>query len=135
VHFCLSFYYSFILVVTLHYHFIHALAEYQPQVYSTLLFHPCYSNLLLRMSCLQSPTTMVKMSCLQSPATMLLALGYRKPPLFISVLRLLRGNSYLWHVCVIIYEWPMTNHIRCICHVVKATTPRWMFEGGMREAT
>jgi hypothetical protein len=32
------FYYSFILVITLHYHFIPALAEYQPQVYSTLLF-------------------------------------------------------------------------------------------------
>jgi hypothetical protein len=30
VHFCLSFYYSFILVITLHYHFIAALAEYQP---------------------------------------------------------------------------------------------------------
>jgi hypothetical protein len=29
----------------------------------------------------------------------------------------------------------MTNHIRRICHVVKATTPRWIFEGGMREAT
>jgi hypothetical protein len=30
VHFCLFFYYGFILVVTLHYHFIPALAEYQP---------------------------------------------------------------------------------------------------------
>jgi hypothetical protein len=30
VHFYLSFYYSFILVITLHYHFILALAEYQP---------------------------------------------------------------------------------------------------------
>jgi hypothetical protein len=38
VHFCLSFYYSFVLVITLHYHFIPALAEYQPLVYSTLLF-------------------------------------------------------------------------------------------------
>jgi hypothetical protein len=27
--FCLPFYYSFILVITLHYHFISALAEYQ----------------------------------------------------------------------------------------------------------
>jgi hypothetical protein len=48
---CISaypFYYSFILVVTLHYHFIPALAEYQPYVYSTLLFSPYYSNLLLR---------------------------------------------------------------------------------------
>jgi hypothetical protein len=30
VHFCLPFHYSFILVITLHYHFISALAEYQP---------------------------------------------------------------------------------------------------------
>jgi hypothetical protein len=30
VHFCLPFYYSFILVITMHYHFIPALAEYQP---------------------------------------------------------------------------------------------------------
>jgi hypothetical protein len=30
VHFCLFFYYNFILVITLHYHFIAAPAEYQP---------------------------------------------------------------------------------------------------------
>jgi hypothetical protein len=65
--------------------------------------------------------------------TVLLALGYSEPLLFVSVLRLLRGNSYLWHVRVIIYERPMTNHIRRIRHVVEATTPRWTFEGGMRE--
>jgi hypothetical protein len=35
-----SFYYSFILGITLHYHFIPTLAEYQPLVYSTLLFYP-----------------------------------------------------------------------------------------------
>jgi hypothetical protein len=65
---------------------------------------------------------------------MLLALGYSEPPLFVSVPRLLRRNSYLWHVRVIIYERPTTNCIRRICHVVEATTPRWTFEGGMREA-
>jgi hypothetical protein len=65
---------------------------------------------------------------------MLLGLGYSEPPLFISVLRLLCGNSYLWCVCVIIYERPTTDHIRRIHHVVEATTPRWTFEGGMREA-
>jgi hypothetical protein len=36
--FCLPFYYNFILVITLHYHFIPILAEYQPYMYSTLLF-------------------------------------------------------------------------------------------------
>jgi hypothetical protein len=66
--------------------------------------------------------------------TMLLALGYSEPLLFIGVLKLLRGNSYLWCVRVIIYERPTTDHIRCICHVVEATTPRWTFKGGMREA-
>jgi hypothetical protein len=65
---------------------------------------------------------------------MLLALGYIKPPLFIGVPRLLCGNSYLWRVCVIIYERPTTDHIHRICHVIEATTPRWTFEGGMREA-
>jgi hypothetical protein len=64
----------------------------------------------------------------------LLALGYSEPPLFIGVLRLLRGNSYLWHGRAIIYERPMTDHIRRIRHLVEATTPRWTFEGGMREA-
>jgi hypothetical protein len=29
----------------------------------------------------------------------------------------------------------MTDHIHRIRHVVEATTPRWTFEGGMREAT
>ena len=66
--------------------------------------------------------------------TVLLALGYSEPPLFIGVLRLLCGNSYLWRVRVIIYERPMTDHILRIRHVVEATTPRWTFEGGMREA-
>jgi hypothetical protein len=64
----------------------------------------------------------------------LLALGYSEPPLFVSVPRLLRANSYFWHVHVIIYERPMTDHIHLIRHMVEATTPRWTFEGGMREA-
>jgi hypothetical protein len=65
--------------------------------------------------------------------TVLLALGYSEPPLFIGVPRLLHVNSYLWCVRVMIYERPTTDHIRRIHHVVEATTPRWMFEGGMRE--
>jgi hypothetical protein len=40
MHFCLSFYYSFILAITLYYHFIPTLVEYQLKVYSTLLFSP-----------------------------------------------------------------------------------------------
>jgi hypothetical protein len=66
--------------------------------------------------------------------TVLLALGYSEPPLFVSVPRLLRGNSYLWRVRVIIYERPTTDRIHHIRRVVEATTPRWTFEGGMREA-
>jgi hypothetical protein len=66
--------------------------------------------------------------------TVLLALGYSEPPLFVGVPRLLRGNSYLWRVWMIIYERPTTNHIQCIRHVVLATTPKWTFKGGMREA-
>jgi hypothetical protein len=66
--------------------------------------------------------------------TLLLALGYSEPPLFVSVPRLLHENSYLWLVWVIIYERPMTDCIHRIRHVVEATTPRWTFEGDMREA-
>jgi hypothetical protein len=66
--------------------------------------------------------------------TVLLALRYSEPPLFVNVPRLLRRNSYLWRVHVIIYERPTTDHIHRICHVVEATTPSWTFEGGMREA-
>jgi hypothetical protein len=72
---------------------------------------------------------------LRTLRTVLLVLGYSEPPLFIGVLRLLRGNSYLWRVRVIIYERPTTDHIHRIRHVIEATTPRWTFEGGMREAT
>jgi hypothetical protein len=71
---------------------------------------------------------------LRSLQTVLLALGYREPPLFIVVSRLLRRNSYLWRVRVIIYERPMIDHIRRIRDMVEATTPRWRFEGGLREA-
>jgi hypothetical protein len=66
--------------------------------------------------------------------TLLLALGYSEPPLFVGVQRLLRGNSYLWRVHVIIYERPTTDHICRIRHMVEASTLRWTFEGGMREA-
>jgi hypothetical protein len=66
--------------------------------------------------------------------TLLLVLRYSEPPLFIGTLRLLCGNTYLWYVSVIIYERPMTDHIRRIRQVVKSSTPRWMFKGVMREA-
>jgi hypothetical protein len=71
---------------------------------------------------------------LRTQRTVVLALGYSEPPLFIGVLRLLCGNSYLWCVRVIIYERATTDHIHRIRHVVEATTLRWTFEGGMREA-
>jgi hypothetical protein len=64
--------------------------------------------------------------------TVVLALGYSESPLFIGVLRMLHGNSYLWCVQVIIYERPTTDHIHRIRHLVETTTPRWTFEGGMR---
>jgi hypothetical protein len=64
----------------------------------------------------------------------LLALGSSKPPLFIETPRLLRGNSYLWCGCVVIYERPTTDRIHRICQVVKAPALRWTFEAGMKEA-
>jgi hypothetical protein len=67
--------------------------------------------------------------------TVLLALVYSEPPLFVGVPRLLHENSYLWRVWVIIYKRPMTDRICRIRRVVEATTPRWAFEGGMRQAT
>jgi hypothetical protein len=67
--------------------------------------------------------------------TMLLALGSSEPPLFIGILRLLRGNSYLWHVRVVIYERSTTDGIWRIHQVVEAPASRWTFEAGMREAT
>jgi hypothetical protein len=65
--------------------------------------------------------------------TVLLALGSSDPQLFIRTPRLLHGNSYLWCVHVVIYERPMTDHIRRIHQVVEAPTPMWTFEVGMRE--
>jgi hypothetical protein len=60
--------------------------------------------------------------------TMLLALGSSEPPLFIGTPRLLRGNSYLWRVCMVIYERPTTDRMRRIHQVVEALAPRWTFE-------
>jgi hypothetical protein len=57
--------------------------------------------------------------------TLLLALGYSEPPLFIST---------LCCVHVIIYKRPTTDPIHRIRQVVEASTSRWTFEGGMREA-
>jgi hypothetical protein len=66
--------------------------------------------------------------------TMLLVLGSSEPSLFIKILRLLHGNSYLWHVRVVIYERPTIDRICCICQVVEAPAPRWTFEAVMRDA-
>jgi hypothetical protein len=66
--------------------------------------------------------------------TMFLALGYSEPPLFIGTLRLLHRNSYLWRVCVVIYEKPMTDCIHRIRQVVEDSTPRWTFHASMTEA-
>jgi hypothetical protein len=71
---------------------------------------------------------------LRTLRTLLLELGYCEPPLLVGVSRLLHGNSYLWSVHVIIYEKLTIDHIFRIHHVVEATTPRWTFERGMREA-
>jgi hypothetical protein len=68
---------------------------------------------------------------LRTLQTVLLALGSSEPPLFIGTSRMLRGNLYLWRVCVVIYERPMTNRIH---QVVEAPAPRWTFDAGMREA-
>jgi hypothetical protein len=71
--------------------------------------------------------------CLRSSIVMVSMLATSRG-LFIGTLRLLRGNSYLWCVCVVIYERPMTDRIRCVHQVIVASTSRWTFEGGMREA-
>jgi hypothetical protein len=71
---------------------------------------------------------------LRTLRTVILALGSSEPPLFIGTSRLLRQNSYLWCVCVVIYEGPMIDHICCIRQVLEVPTKRWMFEAGMREA-
>jgi hypothetical protein len=60
---------------------------------------------------------------LRTLRTVLLALGSSEPPLFIETPRLLHGNSYLWHVRVVIYKRPATDHIRRIRQVVEAPTP------------
>jgi hypothetical protein len=67
--------------------------------------------------------------------TLLSSLGFGESPLFIRILRLLQGNTYLWHVRVVIYERSTTDRVYCILQVVEASTPRWTFEGGMRDAT
>jgi hypothetical protein len=61
---------------------------------------------------------------LRTLRTVLLALGSSEPPLFIGILRLLRGNSYLWHMRVVIYERSTTDRIRRIRQVVEAPAPR-----------
>jgi hypothetical protein len=70
----------------------------------------------------------------RTPWTVLLALGSSEAPLFIGTPRLLRGNSYIWCVRVVIYKRPTTDHICHIHQVVKAPAQRCTFEAGMREA-
>jgi hypothetical protein len=71
---------------------------------------------------------------LRTLRTVLLTLGSSEPPFFIGTPRLLRGNSYLWRVGVVIYERPTTDRIRRIHQVIEVPALRWTFEAGMREA-
>jgi hypothetical protein len=65
---------------------------------------------------------------------LLQSLGYGKPSLFIRTLRLLRRNTYLWHVQVVLYQTLTTDRICRIRQVIEAAAPRWTFEGGIRDA-
>jgi hypothetical protein len=71
---------------------------------------------------------------LRTLRTMLLVLGSSELPLFIGTPRLLRVNSYLWRVHVVIYERPTIDRIRRIRQVVEAPALRWIFEASIREA-
>jgi hypothetical protein len=62
------------------------------------------------------------------------ALGSSETPLFIGTPRLLRGNSYLWRVRMVIYKRPTTDRIPRIRQVVEAPALRWTFEADLREA-
>jgi hypothetical protein len=42
-------------------------------------------------------------------------LGYGKPPLFVGAPMFLRGDTYLWHVQVVIYEKSTIDRICCTC--------------------
>jgi hypothetical protein len=68
---------------------------------------------------------------LRTLRTLFLSLGYGEPPLFVGTPRLLRGNTYLWHVCVVIYKKSTIDRIHRIHQVIKASAPRWTFERGM----
>jgi hypothetical protein len=65
---------------------------------------------------------------------LLRSLVYGDPPLYIRTPRLLRGNTYLWHMRVVIYEKYTTDCIRHIRQVIEVVTLRWTFEGGIRDA-
>jgi hypothetical protein len=69
---------------------------------------------------------------LRTLRTVLLALGSSEPPLSLGTPGLLRGNSYLWRVRVVIYEMPMTNRIHRICQVVEVPALRWTFKASVR---
>jgi hypothetical protein len=66
--------------------------------------------------------------------TLLSSLGYCEPPLFVETPRLLHGNTYLWHVHVVIYERSTTDRICHIHKVIEASTLSWTFEGAIRDA-
>jgi hypothetical protein len=72
---------------------------------------------------------------LRTLRTLLSSLGYGEPPLFIRTVRLLQGNTYLWHMRVLIDEMSTTDHIHRIRQVVEASASRWMFDGGMQDDT
>jgi hypothetical protein len=45
---------------------------------------------------------------------LVLLLGYSEPSLFDGTPRLLRGNTYLWHVWVVLYDRSTIDRMRCI---------------------
>jgi hypothetical protein len=64
---------------------------------------------------------------LRTMQMLLLSLGYSEPLLFIKTPRLLQGNTYLWHVLVVLYERSTADRICCIRQVIEAAALRWTF--------
>jgi hypothetical protein len=55
---------------------------------------------------------------------LLLPLSYGEPQLFVRTPRLHRGNTYLWHVRVVINEKSTIDRVRRTRQVIEAAAPR-----------
>jgi hypothetical protein len=113
VHFCSSFYYGFILIITLHYHFYSCTCWVPTISVFNLAIFPCYSNLLLRRMGWTGIARRGVLGYMMPRLSFLWCYGVFRCSILLRVIIVFRDTIYViiiilysWHLVICEHFWP-----------------------------